>query len=102
VSDFSDRNVWQDFCDINEELSAYDQLNKEQEGYRPLSSRPQVVVFNKVDSTTPDRLDYWQNYFEKKDIKEIYKISAATRLNLSQLTNKLSTLVFTKDLTNEQ
>lgn len=102
VSDFSNRDVWQDFCDINEELSAYDQLNKDQEGYRPLSSRPQVVVFNKVDSTTADRIDYWQNYFTKKDVKELYKISAATRLNLAQLTNKLSTLVFTKDLKNEQ
>jgi GTPase len=102
VSDFANRDVWQDYCDINEELLAYDNLNKEQEGYRPLASRPQVVVFNKMDSTTPDRLDYWQNFFTKKNITEVYQISAATRLQLPQLVHKLSSLVFKKEPTNEQ
>lgn len=97
TSDFSDRDVWQDFCDINDELKAYDKLNEDQEGYRALSKRPQVVVFNKIDSTTPDRLEYWSNMFQKKGEKEVYKISAAARTQLSQLVHKLSSLVFTKE-----
>lgn len=102
LSDFADRNVWQDYCDINEELTAYDKLNLDQEGYRPLASRPQVVVFNKIDSTTPDRLEYWQKIFEQKNVMEIYKISAATRVNLPQLVYKLSSLIFVKEQKNEQ
>ncbi len=100
VSDFSDRDVWQDFCDINEELKAYDSLNQEQEGYRALATRPQVVVFNKIDSTTPDRLEYLEAQFGKKGEKQIIKISAATRTNLPQLVNKLSEIVFVKDSNN--
>ncbi|MBY0384915.1 hypothetical protein K2X05_07125, partial [bacterium] len=69
----------------------------DQEGYRPLSARPQVVVFNKIDSTTPDRLEYWQSFFSKKDQNNVLKISAATRMNLTQLTHQLSELVFIKE-----
>lgn len=101
LSDYSDRDVWQDYCDINEELKAYDNLNREQEGYRALSTRPQVVVFNKIDSTTPDRLEYWTAQFAKKTPVEIIKISAATRTNLTQLVHKLSEIVFVKDTSNE-
>lgn len=97
TSDFADRNVWQDYIDINEELTAYDELNQEQEGYRQLATRPQIIAFNKIDSTTPDRLEYWLKVFESKKVGEIYKISAATRLNLQELVYKLASLVFVKE-----
>lgn len=98
VSEFSDRDVWQDFADINEELEKYDQVNAEYDWYKPLAKRPQVVVFNKVDATSPDRIEELEAIFRKKGVKEIIKISAATRLNLPQLVNKLTEIVFNKDL----
>ncbi|MBY0314137.1 MAG: GTPase ObgE [Bdellovibrionales bacterium] len=98
VSEFSNRDVWQDFADINEELEKYDQVNAEYDWYKPLAKRPQVVVFNKVDATSPDRIEELEAMFRKKGVKEIIKISAATRLNLPQLVNKLTEIVFNKDL----
>ncbi len=102
VSDFSDRDVLQDYSDINEELKAYDKLNNEQEGYRSLSGRPQVVVFNKIDSTTPDRLEYLQAQFHKKGLADVLSVSAATRTNLAKLVNRLSEIVFVKESNNEE
>lgn len=101
VSDFSDRDVWQDYTDINEELLKYDQVNEVHDWYKPLATRPQVVVFNKVDATSAERLDQIEAVFRKKGVKEIYKVSAAARLNLPQLINKLTELVFKKDSQNE-
>lgn len=94
VSDFSDRDVLKDFQEINEELSAYDKLNSEYEWFKPLSERPQLVVFNKVDSTSADRLEYWENTFRKNKIKVDLKISAATRFELQALKHLLTDIVF--------
>lgn len=97
VSDYSDRNVLQDYLDINEELIQYDKLNDGQEGYIPLASRVQFVVFNKVDAATPERLEYWESAFVKKGIKGVQKISAAARYGLPELTKSLADTVFRKE-----
>lgn len=101
LSDFSDKNVWQEYEDINNELKAYDEMNKEYDWFQPLALRPQFTVFNKIDSTTQDRLEYWQNKFRENGITDILMISAATRENLQQLVHRLSEVVFAKDETNE-
>jgi GTP-binding protein len=97
LSDFSDRDVLQDYIDINDELKAYDEMNKEHDWFQPLSTRPQFCVFNKIDSTTPDRIDYWESKFRAHGVNDILKISAATRENLQQLVHVLSGVVFAKD-----
>jgi GTP-binding protein len=97
LSDFSDRDVWQDYADINGELQAYDGMNKDYEWFLPLSTRPQFCVFNKIDSTTQDRIDYWESKFRSHGVTDIMKISAATRENLQELVNRLSNVVFTKE-----
>lgn len=97
ISDYSDRNVLQDYLDINEELSQYDKLNEGQEGYVPLSTREQFVVFNKVDAASPDRLEYIEGQFAQKGIRGVHKISAATRYGLTELTKTLADQVFKKE-----
>lgn len=99
VSDFSDRDVLQDYLDINEELIQYDKLNEQFEWYSPLSKRVQIVAFNKVDSTSPDRLEHWEAVFAKKGIRDVLKISAATRYHVKELVNKLSDTLFQRDET---
>lgn len=94
VSDYSERNVWQDYVDINEELRLYDELNKEYDWYRPLSPRPQVVVFNKIDSAQPETIEHWESVFKKNGVTDILKISAATRYNLDKLVNQLASLLY--------
>lgn len=94
VCDFSDRDVWQDYIDINEELALYDGQNKQYEWYKPLANRPQIVVFNKIDSSSPDRLENWEKVFRDKGITNYLKISAATKSGLKSLLKELSSIVF--------
>ncbi len=93
ASDFSDRDLWDDYCKINTELAQYDSVFNDLEDFVPLSQRQQIVVFNKVDSASEDRLDYFENIFKKNHLRVI-KISAVTHLNKEELIRKLSEAVF--------
>ncbi|MCB0377661.1 MAG: GTPase ObgE [Bdellovibrionales bacterium] len=95
-SDFSGRDVWDDFEKINHELLAYDDKMKGKMDYVPLAGRPQVVVLNKVDSISEERLLDIEDTFRKNQV-EITPISAATRHNLPALIQILSQSVFGKD-----
>ena len=97
VSDFSDRDVWQDYLDINEELIQYDKMNEQYEWFAPLASRVQLVAFNKVDSATADRIEHWEAVFAKNGVRDVFKISAATRFHLAELVNRLSDTLFQRD-----
>jgi GTP-binding protein len=97
VSDFADRDVLQDYLDINEELSQYDKMNEQFEWFAPLASRVQLVTFNKVDATSPERLEDLEAAFAKKGIRNIYKISAATRYQLAELVSAMSNTLSKRD-----
>lgn len=63
-----DRDPWQDFLTINQELRAYDER---------LASRPQIVVFNKMD--LPDAQERWPAFKAKAEAAgySVQAISAA-------------------------
>ena len=71
-----DRDPWQDFLTINHELEAYDER---------LASRPQIVVFNKMD--LPDAQEQWPAF--KARIEETgyptFAISAAAHQGTEEL-----------------
>jgi GTPase len=98
ISDYAERDVWQDFVDINEELRLYDEMNKEFDWYSPISTRPQVVAFNKIDSAQPETIEKWEAVFRKNGVKDVLKISAATRYNLDKLVNNLGKLLYSTAL----
>lgn len=85
VSAMSGRDPMQDFEDINFEIEQYDQINKDKKGFFPLSTREQVVVFNKTDLLRPEELERLKKNFQKKYNKEAYSISAATGNNIKEL-----------------
>ena len=93
ISDFSERDVWQDYQVINKELAQYDAKMSDLNDYVPLSERQQLVVLNKVDSASEERLGSVRKTFKDKGIMPI-EISAATRMNLDQLLKALSSIVF--------
>ncbi len=84
VADVSGRDPIQDFDDINKELKMYDTEFGHEEGYIPLASRQQVVVLNKIDSVTPERLDEVRDEFKKRGHK-IMEISAVCGHGLKEL-----------------
>ncbi len=93
ASEFSDRDLWDDYLKINKELANYDAGLSDLAEYVPLQDRPQIVVFNKVDATSEDRLGHFEALFNKNDI-EVVKISAVANINKDGLLRELSRHVF--------
>ena len=86
VSDFSGRDVLDDYLKINQELRKYDELRGEEEGYETLSSRQQIVVFNKIDSASPERLEDLRSLFAKEKISTLlFKLKVAKVISPEEL-----------------
>jgi GTP-binding protein len=77
ASELAGRQAIQDYRDIMIELREYDRAKIEQENFRPLSERRQLVVLNKIDAVNPSRLEEIVHDFKKEGV-EIRQISAAT------------------------
>jgi GTP-binding protein len=85
VSGMNGRDPIQDFEDINFEIEQYDAMNKEKDGFFPLATREQIVVFNKIDLLPKEQLEKLTKAFKKKHNTEIYAISGVTGKNISEL-----------------
>src|SRR5690606_13894115 len=88
VSGFTGRDPLSDYEIIVNELCQHDELNKSKEDYISLSSRPQIVVFNKTDAIDESILGEILNEFEAKGIRVI-PISAVTGKNIDVLINEM-------------
>jgi GTP-binding protein len=93
VSEFNGRGAYSDFLAINHELKMHDELNKDKDSYRPLSQRPQIVVFNKIDSTPKEILEETEAEFSKNHIP-FFKISAVTGEGVKSLLFEVGKYVF--------
>ncbi len=78
------RDPLQDFYDIMLELKEYDAAKLEEENFRPLSDRPQMVVLNKIDVLTPDAREELAERFRREGI-ETMQVSAATQYGTRDL-----------------
>lgn len=90
VSGMSGREPLQDFEDINYELKMYDENNKDKEGFFPLSTRPQIVVLNKIDALNENQLAKLKKQFKEASGKEPFAISAVTGKNTKELVQELA------------
>lgn len=93
ISDFSGRDVWDDYLKINEELANYDEGLSDVDGFVSLSERPQLVVLNKIDSVSPERLEQCEKTFYDHGV-DVIKLSLVAHMNKEQLIRSLSELVF--------
>lgn len=93
-SGFSGRDPIQDYFDILEELSKYDESKDSEKPVLPLSQRPQIIVINKTDSLTEDDLAHLISRFKKETKKQALPISAVTGKNIKELLSKMSQMVF--------
>ena len=81
VSGMSGRDPIQDYQDINYEIEQYDEMNKDKDGFFPLSTRQQILVLNKIDLLPVEQLEKLKQTFKKKFGVEAYVISGVTGKN---------------------
>ncbi len=99
ASGMSGRDPFSDYQDINEELSKYDEANQGKEGFFPLSTRPQIIVLNKIDTVSEENLKKIKNEFKKKIGSEPLVISAVTGKNIKELVQIMTKMVFSNEET---
>jgi len=77
-SDFTDRDMINDYEVLNKELKLYS---------ASLSRKPQIIVINKMDLTeAPEKLKKFEAYLKKKRKKvSLFSVSAATGLGIKEL-----------------
>lgn len=87
----------QDYEDINNELRMYDETNRGREGFFPLSDRPQVAVFNKIDAVSNEELQKMSADFKKKTGVQPIAISGVTGKNIEKLLYQIGEFVFSEN-----
>lgn len=97
ASGVSGRDPMQDYEDINNELKMYDEANEGKEGFFPLSTRPQLIVLNKIDTLSEDTLTKLKNNIKKATGKEPYAISAVSGKNLKDFVAELGRQILNKE-----
>lgn len=90
ASGMSGRDPLEDFADINNELKMYDENNQDKEGFFPLSTRPQFVVLNKIDTLSENELTKLRKKFKEASGSEPYAISAVTGKNIKEFVQELA------------
>jgi GTPase len=93
VSDLSERDPLKDYEDINHELEMYDKEHLEAERYTPLTKKPQVVVFNKIDAADPIRVENLRRKFLKQEgVREVLTVSAYCGHGMKELIHQIGRL----------
>jgi GTP-binding protein len=90
ASGLSGRSPLEDYDDINYELKMYDENNADKEGFFALSTRPQIVVLNKIDTMSEIDLLRLSQQFEKKIGHKPLMVSAVTGKNIKELVIKIA------------
>jgi GTP-binding protein len=97
ASGMSGRDPMDDYNDINNELKMYDENNKDKEGFFPLSTRPQLVVLNKIDTLSVDAIEKLKTNFKKKTGTEPFMVSAVSGKNIKEMVIELGRQVLTEE-----
>ena len=84
VSGIEGRNPVDDYYKVNEELKKYSEK---------LSKRTQIIVANKVDAMTDEKLYLELEKVAKKNNQKIFKISGATGEGVDELMNYVSKIL---------
>ena len=83
-----------DYQSIQHELKMYDKSHKDQDGFFPLSQRPQLVVFTKSETRSEEEVNEMVKIFKKKTKKTPVVISAVTGKNLPELISLMAGWIF--------
>lgn len=89
----AEREPWDIYREIRNELEMYDRDRAEVEGFQALATRPELVVLNKIDTVEEMRMRQAVDTFRKKGL-EVMTISAATGRNTKELVQNLGRRIF--------
>ncbi len=89
------RPVEEVYQEIRSELELYDKAKSVESDYKDLSSRPEIVVLNKIDSANPDVLGEALAKLRAQGLSP-FKISCATGAGLDELREELGRRVFSE------
>jgi GTP-binding protein len=101
ISEMAGMDPWDAYLEIQNELMQYDNEKEGEEGFVPLSGRPQFVVLNKIDTVDEDRREDVLVQFEKNGIKP-FLISAVSGANLKELLIEVGKKVFDGSKENQE
>ncbi|MBT4760137.1 MAG: GTPase ObgE [Bdellovibrionaceae bacterium] len=98
LSDLNVNDVRKDFDILRNELKSFEETNKSsfsqiRDDYISLQERPFIVVLNKIDACSEDKLEDMRNYFLKLKLP-VATISAVTGQNLSELVYQIGGVLF--------
>jgi len=93
IATLEDKNPIESYREIRHELEMYDQIKEEEEGFEPLSARPEIVVLNKIDAADALKLRATRDAFKKMGL-EVLEISAASGQNMKVFVDTLGRRVF--------
>jgi GTP-binding protein len=89
------KGTWEAYQEIRNELEMYDESKKDEDGYVPLGSRPEIGVLNKIDSANEEDLRESISHFRKQNL-EVLTVSAATGKNIKEFVEELGRRVFSE------
>lgn len=81
------------YDEIRKELTLYDESKSSTSEFEALSTRPEIVVLNKIDSADETKLRSAHDQFKKRGLK-VHMASAATGKNIKELIDTLGERVF--------
>jgi GTPase len=96
ISEMAGQEPWDAYVEIQNELMQYDKEKAGEEGFVPLSGRPQLVVLNKTDSVSDERREEVIKEFRRQKV-EPYWISAVSGKNLKELLIEIGKKIFPQD-----
>jgi len=95
ISEMAGKEPLSAYREIQNELKEYDAAKHGEADYMPLVSRPQIVVFNKIDSVDTNRVEELISEFKGHGV-EVRPISAVAGLNVKELVFEVGKKVFEK------
>lgn len=95
VSPMAGKEPLDAYQEIRRELELYDEQKQGEEGFHALSTRPEIVVLNKIDSIEEMQLRSCVESFRKRGLT-VLTVSAATGKNIKELVDVLGKRVFSE------
>lgn len=92
----ADRSAVAAYNEIRRELELYDGQKSDEEGFKPLSQRPEIVVLNKIDTVSDEKVDEEFASIKSMGISPL-KISAATGVGVDLLREEMGRKVFSEN-----
>ncbi len=82
---------------IQHEIVEYEKTQAHKDGFVPLSTRPQIVVFNKIDTLMDSDREKLVREFIKTTSIEPHLISAVAGIGVKELISKMAKLIFSEE-----